>query len=302
MTQVGLGLDPTAVAAGAAGLGPWLDRVAAAGLDHVVVGDHVSFRGAGSDGLLMATAVAMLQPRLDVHVGVYLLALRHPVPVARQLATAAGLAPGRLSLGIGVGGEDRHEIEICGIDPATRGRRTDESIAALRGLLTGCPTTLHGHEVSFTDAVVAPAPAHPIPMLVGGRSDAAVRRAGRLGDGWLPIWVSPERYRRGVADVVEIAESHDREAPTGHGLQVWCAFDETPEVARAVLAGAMEDFYGLPFERFERYSPTGSAERVAAFLEPYVEAGCTHVNLLARGLDAEAVLAGASEVRRLLAS
>lgn len=302
MTQVGLGLDPTAAAQGTTGLGPWLDRVAAAGLDHVVVGDHVSFHGAGSDGLLMATAVAVLQPQLDVHVGVYLLALRHPVPVARQLVTAAGLAPGRISLGVGVGGEDRHEVEICGIDPSTRGRRTDESIEALRGLLTGRPTTLHGHEVSFTDAVVAPAPAQPVPILVGGRSDAAVRRAGRLGDGWLPIWVSPERYRRGVREAAEIAESHGRGAPTAHGLQVWCAFDDTPEVARAVLAGAMEDFYGLPFERFERYSPTGSAETVAAFLEPYVEAGCTHVNLLARGLDPEAVLAGASEVRRLLAS
>src|SRR5262245_30791762 len=108
-----------------------LERVAAAGLDHVFVADHVSFHaGFGMDGLLQAATLAATEPALDVVVGVYLLALRHPVPVARQIATLCESAPGRLVLGVGVGGEDRHEIEICGVDPKTRGRRTDESLAA----------------------------------------------------------------------------------------------------------------------------------------------------------------------------
>ena len=68
-------------------------------------------------------------------------AMRHPVPVARQIATLCESAPGRFVLGVGVGGEDRHEIEICGVDPRTRGRRTDESLAALRALLRGEPTS-----------------------------------------------------------------------------------------------------------------------------------------------------------------
>src|SRR5579871_6166687 len=102
----------------------YLAGVTAAGVDHVCCGDHVSFLGGfGTDGLVQATALAMLAPALPVHVGVYLLPLRHPVLVARQLADFAALAPGRLVFGVGVGGEDPREFTVCGVDPATRGRR-----------------------------------------------------------------------------------------------------------------------------------------------------------------------------------
>jgi Luciferase-like monooxygenase len=89
------------------------------GSDHVCCSDHVSFAGTGFDGLVQATALAMLHATLPVYCGVYLLPLRHPVPVARQLADIARLAPGRLIFGTGIGGEERHEITICGVNPAT---------------------------------------------------------------------------------------------------------------------------------------------------------------------------------------
>ena len=147
------------------------------------------FYGVGFDGLVQATALTMLHPTLPVHIGVYLLPLRHPVPVARQLADISQLAPGRLVLGVGVGGEDRHEIEVCGVYRATRGQRMDECSTILRQLLTGAPTTVHGKFFDVDDAVIAPPAA--VPILVGGRSDVAVRRAGRLGDGWLGVWNLP---------------------------------------------------------------------------------------------------------------
>src|SRR6476661_842701 len=91
-----------------------------AGLDGLGVGDHVSFYvGAGADGLVGATCILAASERLAAVVGVYLLPLRHPVPVARQVADIATLAPGRLVLGVGIGGEDPHEIEVCGVDPKT---------------------------------------------------------------------------------------------------------------------------------------------------------------------------------------
>jgi alkanesulfonate monooxygenase SsuD/methylene tetrahydromethanopterin reductase-like flavin-dependent oxidoreductase (luciferase family) len=71
---------------------------------------------------------------LPCYVALYLLPLRHPVLVARQLASIAELAPGRLTFGVGIGGEDPHELEICGVDPRTRGRRMDESLEILREL------------------------------------------------------------------------------------------------------------------------------------------------------------------------
>jgi alkanesulfonate monooxygenase SsuD/methylene tetrahydromethanopterin reductase-like flavin-dependent oxidoreductase (luciferase family) len=275
-----------------------------AGIDHVCCGDHVSFFvGAGVDGLLQATALTMLHPTLPVVTGVYLLPLRHPVLVARQLADLDQLAPGRLVFGVGIGGEDRHEVEICGVDPATRGRRMDECLAVLRTLLTGAPTTFHGEFFDLDDAIVLPAPTEPIPIIVGGRSDAAARRAGRLGDGWLGIWNSPRRYAEVVALVAEEAQRAGRaDPPTRHAMQAWCAIADTKEAARARLAPAMEAFYQIPFARFEKYSPCGTAEDVAEFLAPYVEAGCTSFNLIPQAADRDTALAGAAEVKKLLAA
>src|SRR6478735_521190 len=117
-----------------------LDKIEAAGIDHVGIGDHISFYvGFGYDGLLRAAMILGASRRLRVVIGVYLLPLRHPLPVARQLADIADLAPGRLTFGVGVGGEDPHELEICGVDPRTRGRRMDESLEILRGLGEGKP-------------------------------------------------------------------------------------------------------------------------------------------------------------------
>jgi alkanesulfonate monooxygenase SsuD/methylene tetrahydromethanopterin reductase-like flavin-dependent oxidoreductase (luciferase family) len=281
----------------------YLARAHDAGIDHVCCGDHVSFFvGVGLDGLLQATALTMLHPTLPVMTGVYLLPLRHPVLVARQLSDLDLLTPGRLVFGVGIGGEDRHEVEICGVDPSTRGRRMEESLTVLRQLLSGAPTTFHGEFFDVDDALVLPAPAQPVPIIVGGRSDAAARRAGRLGDGWLGIWNSARRF----GDVVEMAgDEADRagraDPPSQHAMQLWCGIADTKERARGRLAPAMEAFYQIPFERFEKYSPYGTPEDVAEFLAPYVDAGCTWFNLIPQADDREAALAGAAAVKKLLA-
>ena len=115
-----------------------LAAIADAGIDHVFTADHVSFiDGSGIDGPVRLAALGALEPRLGLHLGVMLLALRHPLVAARQIATLAEYAPGRVSIGVGVGGEDRHEFEVCEVDPATRGRRTDVELDIVRRLLDG---------------------------------------------------------------------------------------------------------------------------------------------------------------------
>jgi alkanesulfonate monooxygenase SsuD/methylene tetrahydromethanopterin reductase-like flavin-dependent oxidoreductase (luciferase family) len=281
----------------------FLGQLSDSGIDHVCCGDHVSFlAGMGFDGLLQVTALALLHPTLPIHTGVYLLPLRHPVHVARQLADIDRIAPGRLVFGVGVGGEDRHEVSICGVDPATRGLRMNESLTIVRQLLTGEPVTFHGQFFDLEDAVIAPAPAAAIPIIIGGRSDAAIRRAGRLGDGWLGIWNSPRRF----AQAVELAASEAADAgrpapPARHAMQVWCGLADSKEAARACLAPAMQAFYQLPFERFERYCPYGTAEDVAEFLAPYADAGCTEFNLIPQSPDHDQAIAGAVAVKKLLA-
>lgn len=273
-----------------------------AGLDHLALGDHVSFHvGAGSDGLLGVSSLLALSDRLGANTGVYLLPLRHPVLVARQLADIAQLAPGRLTFGVGIGGEDRHELQVCGVDPATRGRRMDESMRVVRDLLRGEAVDHAGEFFQLDGARIVPQPAQPIPMVVGGRSDAAIARAGRLGDGWFGIWVSASRYGQAIAQMQEAAAGADRPAPVWrNALNVWCGVGRDADDARRHVAPAMQAFYQVPYERFERWSPAGTPKRIAEFLVPYVEAGCSTFNLILNGADAVAEVEAAGEVRELI--
>jgi alkanesulfonate monooxygenase SsuD/methylene tetrahydromethanopterin reductase-like flavin-dependent oxidoreductase (luciferase family) len=259
----------------------------------------ISIRGAPSTPA--ATALVMAHPALPVHTGVYLLPLRHPVLVARQLADVDRLSPGRLTFGVGVGGEDRREVSNCGVDPATRGARMDECLTVVRQLLTGAAVTFHGAFIDVEEAMISPVPA-PIPIVVGGRSDAAVRRVGRLGDGWLGVWNSPRRFAAAVELAAEEAARVGRaDPPAQHAMQVWCGLADSREAARGCLAPVMEAYYQLPFERFERYCPYGTADDVAEFLAPYVAAGCAEFNLIPQSPGASAAIASVATVKKLLA-
>ena len=175
----------------------WADRQAllkaidAAGFNHVFLADHVSFRnGAGADGFVETAALAQLHPSLGVMISIYLLPLRHPLPVARQLASMARVAPGRFTFGVGIGGEDPHELEVCGVSPRRRGVRANESLEIIQGLLRGEAVSFSGQAFEIDNAVIRPTPSIPIPILVGGRSDAALTRTARFGDGWIGVWCS----------------------------------------------------------------------------------------------------------------
>lgn len=281
----------------------FLAQAAQEGIDHMCCGDHVSFGGTGFDGIVQATALAMLHPKLPVYCGVYQLPLRHPILVARQLADLAQLAPARLVFGVGIGGEDRHEVAICGVDPASRGRRMDECLSLVRQLMTGKPVSFHGTFFDVDDAVIGPEPSESVPIVIGGRSDAAIRRAGRLGDGWLGIWNSARRFAIAVEMAAEEAARVGRpDPPTRHAMQVWCGLADTRQAARACLASAMEAFYQLPFERFERYCPYGTPDDVAEFLAPYAAAGCSEFNLIPQSSDHDQAIAGTAAVKHLLAT
>jgi alkanesulfonate monooxygenase SsuD/methylene tetrahydromethanopterin reductase-like flavin-dependent oxidoreductase (luciferase family) len=276
--------------------------IRSAGLDHVTVGDHVSFHGgAGSDGLIQSTALAVAAPELEVHTGVYLLPLRHPVLVARQIATLAQLAPGRFVFGCGIGGEDRAEVAACGVDPATRGRRMDEALPIVRALLAGESVTSSGEFFPLQQVSIAPAAAPAVPIIIGGRSDHALRRAGRFADGWLGTWVSPSRYASALELVQTAADAAVRGKVTWrHGLHVWCGFAASRERATALVSAELERFYGLPFAKFDRYIPRGSPQDVAEALRPYLAAGCHDIHLLPVADDDAEAVASCGAVRALL--
>lgn len=179
----------------------------------------------------------------------------------------------------------------------------DESLAVVRRLLDGETVTHDGEFFSLAEARLRPTPEQPIPLVVGGRSDAALRRAGRLGDGWLGIWTSPTR----CAEAIQAVEQHGAEAGRTdvgwrHGMTFWCGFGTDRAEARGRVAPAMEGLYRTPFDDFERYIPHGTAQDVAEFVAPFVDAGCTTLNFIPfAGSDEEGIDAVA-ETRKLLRS
>jgi alkanesulfonate monooxygenase SsuD/methylene tetrahydromethanopterin reductase-like flavin-dependent oxidoreductase (luciferase family) len=177
----------------------------------------------------------------------------------------------------------------------------DECLQILRGLADGTPVTFHGEFFSLQDALILPAPAPRIPLIVGGRSDAAVSRAARLGDGWLGIWLSERRFAAVREQITCEAAAIGRDASGfEYALNVWCGFGPTREAAREPLASQMQRFYQMPFGPFERYSPYGTPEHIAEFLSPYIDAGCSTFNVIPCAEDDESAIAGVGELRALL--
>ncbi len=129
-------------------------------------------------------ALGAVTSRLRFVTFVLKLPVRDPVLVAKQATSTAVLTGGRLVLGTGVS-PWREDYEVLGVDWASRGQRMDESIAILRGLAAGGYFEFHGKIFDPPPVKIAPVPSDPIPVLIGGHSDAALRRAARLGDGWL---------------------------------------------------------------------------------------------------------------------
>lgn len=129
--------------------------------------------------------------RLGLATGVLVLPNHHPVVLAKRVATLDALSGGRLRLCVGMGWLEE-EIEACGTDFATRGRRADEQIEVMRLLWEDRQegASHHGEFFGFDHAMSYPKPASPVPIHIGGHSRAAARRAGRLGDGLQPLGVA----------------------------------------------------------------------------------------------------------------
>lgn len=279
-----------------------LAKLADAGVDHIYMADHVSFRdGMGTDGFIEVAALSQLHPNLGVMISVYLLALRHPLPVARQIATMSKVAPGRFILGVGIGGDDRHEIEVCGVDPQTRGKRTDESLDLLNQLMTGESVDFKGEFFNVESARIRPKIEPAIPIIVGGRSDAALNRAARFGDGWIGAWCSPRRFGQALGIIETAAQEIGRtNVHWQHGYQPWVGVGETEEKARELVAKEMEAFYQVPFAAFEKYVPVGTPAMVAESLSRYVHLGCELLNLkVVAEHDSASIEAGAEIIERL---
>lgn len=249
------------------------------GYDSIWAGDHVSFHNPIVDVTVALSCFAARTERIAIGSAVVLLPLRHPSLVAREFASLDYLSGGRVVLGVGVGGEGGKDFEAVGVDPRERGARTDEAMRVLRALFAGPEASFSGRFFSFEGITIEPQPvqAGGPPLWVGGGSEAARRRAGRLGEGWMPIWVSPERFSEGLADVRRHAEEAGLD-PGAIAAAVMCPA-LVGEDSRARLAAHLEQRYSMEVKPHlvDRYCIAGSEEECAARLRDYADAGCGHL-------------------------
>lgn len=256
------------------------ERVEALGFDALWCGDHVLFHIPLYESLTLLSFYAARTRRVRIGTCIYLLALRHPTVVAKITSTLDALSGGRLVFGAGVGGEIPQEFGACGIPLAERGARVDEGIRVLRTLWREAPASFSGRFVAFEGISIEPKPAQPggPPIWIGGRSDAALRRAGRLGDGWVSYVVTAERYRQSVDKIRAAAEAAGRSLDgfeTAHLTFITVGRDY--ETARAAWVKRLSRRYNQDFGPLaEKYGFIGTPAQCIERIEQFVEAGCRH--------------------------
>jgi probable F420-dependent oxidoreductase len=248
------------------------------GLDSLWTGDHVSFHGPIYESLTLLAAYAGITTRIKLGSGVYLLALRQPAVVAKITSTLDALSGGRLIFGVGVGGENPKEFEACGIPHTERGARVTEGIDVVRTLWRDTPASFKGRFTEFAGVSIDPKPVQRPgpPIWVGGRSDAALKRAGRQGDGWVSYVVQPERYAQSLAKIHEAAEQAGRRLDgfvAAHLTFITVGRDY--ESAERTWVRILSRRYAQDFGPLARkYGVIGTPEQCAEQLERFARAGC----------------------------
>ncbi|MBM4383118.1 MAG: LLM class flavin-dependent oxidoreductase [Deltaproteobacteria bacterium] len=282
------------------------ERAESQGWDSLWVGDHIAFTVPLYDPLIQLAMIGAFSQKLRLGTSVYLLPLRHAVPVAKQVATLDRMIGGRLEFGVGVGGEFANEYKACGVPLNERGARLTEGIELLRKLWTGAPVTHDGRFYPVANVQMLPPPAQrELPIHAGGRSDGALARIGRLCDGWISYVVTAEQYRAGLEKIEAAALAAKRELKrfhTGHLL-----FTLTKNSYEEALDGATEHLsrrYAMDFRRAaQRYAALGKPADVAARIAELQRAGVRSVivDVVGRAEEREEQLERfAKEVRPLL--
>jgi probable F420-dependent oxidoreductase len=249
-------------------------------IDSLWTGGHIASRNPSSDAMIGLARLAAQTERVRIGTAVLLLPLYPPAVVARQVADLDRMTDGRVILGVGVGGEYPQEFRACQIPLGERGARVNEAIPLIRDLWKAQPVTASGAFYPMEDVQMHPGPVQEggVPIVVAGRQEAAMRRAARIGDGWLPYLYSARRYAASVHTIRAAA------AESGRGLDdfgwfVWLFTNVQADgqAAREECAAFMGGNYRQDFrEMVDNVAAGGTPEEVTEKLKAFFDAGARH--------------------------
>lgn len=256
---------------------PWVEDL---GFDSVWTPEHILFYGPTLDATVVLGAYAARTTRVKLGTSILLMPLRNPTVTAKAISTADVLSGGRVLLGIGVGGEFPKEFEATGVPVNERGARTNEAIRVVKQLWSEDNTSFHGRWTNFDGVTMHPKPPQPggPPIIIAGRSEAAMRRAARLGDGYMPYLFTPERYASAKQAIEGDAAGRGRDLAGFHWAlyQFTCVaptYAEAHERAVARLSRQYnQDFSAIA----DRYCALGTPDQVVERLRAFAAAGVRH--------------------------
>jgi probable F420-dependent oxidoreductase len=255
-------------------------RIEALGFESLWTGDHVSFHNPIYDSLTLLAAYTGITKRIKLGTAVYLLALRHPTVAAKITSTLDVLSGGRLIFGVGVGGENPKEFEACGVPHRERGARVTEGIDVVRTLWRDTPASFKGRFTQFESVSIDPKPVQqPAPPIwIGGRSDAALARAGRQGDGWVSYVVQAERYGQSLQKIRTAAEQAGRSLDGFAAAHLtFITVGRDPDAARATWIRLLSRRYAQDFTPLaQKYGIIGTPAQCVEQLGRFVDAGCRY--------------------------
>jgi len=242
--------------------------------------DHLFWHGPCLECMVVLAVAATATTLATLGTCVVQLPLRHAPAVAKQAASLQTLSGGRIILGVGVGSHPG-EYDEAGVDYHRRGRLLDAGIDELRRSWASGEGVTRGD----TDAGGAaryrqlPEPA-PIPVWCGGSSEAALRRAATLADGWMPLFLSPAEYGDAVdrlaKEAAAVGRPDDAVTPS---IVLFVSVDDDPVIARTRGTAWMSSLYGIPAKAFERHLVSGTLAEVTEAITSYRAAGARHVAL-----------------------
>jgi probable F420-dependent oxidoreductase len=246
------------------------------GYDSIWLSDRVAGGSrAALEPVVALSLIAGYTATMKFGTSVLVLPLRNPVVLAKELATLDYLSGGRLLPAVGLG-SDLAEYEACGIPAEGRGERTDEAIAVMRRLWQEEKVTHTGRFFQFENVSIFPKPVQRpcLPIWIGGRTAAAQRRVGRVGDGWLVSQATPTEVRAGCEVIFSTAAKHARSVEPDH-IGVMLGFRIAPTVDEAASNAQPHLLRSRPDVDLTAYTALGPPDAIAASIHNYVAAGAT---------------------------
>jgi alkanesulfonate monooxygenase SsuD/methylene tetrahydromethanopterin reductase-like flavin-dependent oxidoreductase (luciferase family) len=243
------------------------------GFEHVWVGDHIVHPTQFLESLVVLSMVAARTTRIRFGPAVLQLPMRQLAVVAKQTSTLAVMSHGRLSLGVGLGGEYPDEWVAAGVPLAERGARLSEHVRLLQRLWTGQPVDESGRFTRLPSIAMQPAPGS-IPILFGARSPAALQRTAELGDGWIGFMHSPAGFHGMVTELDRLrAEAGRGDLPFRRAMMVSFRIEHGGGSATSRSGEAMAALEA----KMSKYIASGSPDAITTRLREYVAAGCDHL-------------------------